>query len=115
MDQRARQMRFHRRNDGRVRPADRDADTPLPLRAPRERAGCATAAGWRWTGRRWRQASTSVYAIGDANVIALGDGKILPKSGVFAHGEAEVVARNIAAESRAASRSGRSAARAGAS
>jgi sulfide:quinone oxidoreductase len=39
-----------------------------------------------------------VYAIGDATVISLGDGKTLPKTGVFAHGQAEVVSRNIAAE-----------------
>ncbi len=39
-----------------------------------------------------------VYAIGDATSIPLADGNALPKTGVFAHGEAEVVARNIAAE-----------------
>jgi sulfide:quinone oxidoreductase len=40
-----------------------------------------------------------VYAIGDCTVVPIGDdGTALPKAGVFAHGEAEVVARNIAAE-----------------
>jgi sulfide:quinone oxidoreductase len=39
-----------------------------------------------------------VYAIGDVTGIPLANGKPLPKAGVFAHGEAEVVARNIAAE-----------------
>lgn len=39
-----------------------------------------------------------VYAIGDCTTVTLGEGKKLPKSGVFAHGEAEVVARNITAE-----------------
>jgi sulfide:quinone oxidoreductase len=39
-----------------------------------------------------------VYAIGDCTVVPFADGKWLPKSGVFAHGQAEVVARNIAAE-----------------
>ena len=39
-----------------------------------------------------------VYAIGDCTVVPFADGKMLPKAGVFAHGEAEVVARNIAAE-----------------
>lgn len=37
-----------------------------------------------------------VYAIGDVTGIALANGKPLPKAGVFAHGEAEVVADNIA-------------------
>lgn len=39
-----------------------------------------------------------VYAIGDVTGITLPNGMSLPKAGVFAHGEAEVVARNIAAE-----------------
>ena len=40
---------------------------------------------------RWPQ----VYAIGDVVAIPLALGKPLPKAGVFAHREAEVVARNI--------------------
>jgi sulfide:quinone oxidoreductase len=39
-----------------------------------------------------------VYAVGDVTQVALANGLMLPKVGVFAHGEAEVVARNIAAE-----------------
>lgn len=39
-----------------------------------------------------------VYAIGDVTGIPLSIGKPLPKAGVFAHGEAEVVANNIARE-----------------
>jgi len=38
-----------------------------------------------------------VYAIGDVTGIMLKSGKPLPKAGVFAHGEADIVARNIAA------------------
>ena len=38
-----------------------------------------------------------VFAIGDVTRIVLPDGLPFPKAGVFAHGEAEVVARNIAA------------------
>lgn len=38
-----------------------------------------------------------VYAIGDVTGIPLAIGKPLPKAGVFAHAEAEVVAHNIAA------------------
>jgi sulfide:quinone oxidoreductase len=36
-----------------------------------------------------------VYAIGDVVAIPLTLGKPLPKAGVFAHGEAEIVAKNI--------------------
>ncbi len=36
--------------------------------------------------------------IGDVTGIALAIGKPLPKAGVFAHGEAEVVAHNVAAQ-----------------
>ena len=39
-----------------------------------------------------------VYAIGDATTIPVAGGKFLPKAGVFAHGQAEVVAKRIAAE-----------------
>jgi sulfide:quinone oxidoreductase len=37
-----------------------------------------------------------VHAIGDVTMIPLGMGKPLPRAGVFAHGQAEVVARNVA-------------------
>ncbi len=39
-----------------------------------------------------------VFAIGDATTIPLAGGKFLPKAGVFAHAQAKVVARRIAAE-----------------
>lgn len=39
-----------------------------------------------------------VFAIGDVTTIPIAGGKFLPKAGVFAHGQAEVVARRIAAE-----------------
>jgi sulfide:quinone oxidoreductase len=39
-----------------------------------------------------------VFAIGDATAIPVAGGKFLPKAGVFAHGQAEVVARRIATE-----------------
>jgi sulfide:quinone oxidoreductase len=41
-----------------------------------------------------------VYALGDVTAIPIAGGKLLPKAGVFAHGQAEVVARRIAAELR---------------
>lgn len=39
-----------------------------------------------------------VFAVGDVTAIPIAGGKFLPKAGVFAHGEAEVVARRIADE-----------------
>jgi sulfide:quinone oxidoreductase len=51
--------------------------------------------------------SPRVYAIGDVTTIPLFDGLPLPKAGVFAHAEAEVVARNIAAEIRGSGESRR--------
>jgi sulfide:quinone oxidoreductase len=39
-----------------------------------------------------------VFAIGDVTVIPIAGGKFLPKAGVFAHAEAEVVAQRIADE-----------------
>lgn len=39
-----------------------------------------------------------IYAIGDATTIKLYEGMALPKAGVFAHRQAEVVAHNIAVE-----------------
>lgn len=53
--------------------------------------------------RTLRARADDVYAIGDVAAIALPNGKLLPKAGVFAHAEALVVARRIAAE-RAGSR-----------
>lgn len=39
-----------------------------------------------------------VFLIGDAVACAIAGGKFLPKAGVFAHAEADVVARRIARE-----------------
>ena len=39
-----------------------------------------------------------VFAIGDITTIPIAGGKFLPKAGVFAHGQAKVVAQRIAAE-----------------
>ena len=64
------------------------------------RSGLAPAGGWVAVDRETlaTAAAEDVYAIGDCTVVPLGDGLALPKAGVFAHGEAEVVARNISAE-----------------
>ncbi len=42
--------------------------------------------------------SEGVYAVGDVTAIPIAEGKFLPKAGVFAHAEAEVVAGRIADE-----------------
>ncbi len=61
----------------------------------------AAPSGWaKVDGATLATASPRVYAIGDVTAIPLFDGLVLPKAGVFAHAEADVVARNIAAEIR---------------
>ena len=53
--------------------------------------------GWIPVNRETFQTSfPNVYAIGDVTIVPLTMGKPLPKAGVFAHAQAEVVAANIA-------------------
>jgi sulfide:quinone oxidoreductase len=53
--------------------------------------------GWMAVDRHTMQTRwPSVYAIGDVVSIPLTLGKPLPKAGVFAHAEADVVAENVA-------------------
>lgn len=60
-------------------------------------SGLAGPGGWIAVDRSTLRARPSnVYAIGDNVAIPLENGMMLPKAGVFAHGEAEVVAENIA-------------------
>jgi sulfide:quinone oxidoreductase len=67
---------------------------PEPVRA----AGLVNDAGWIPVDRHTLATRfPDVYAVGDITVIPLKMGRPLPKAGVFAHGQAEVVARNIAA------------------
>ena len=62
-------------------------------------AGLAEEGGWVKVDRETMATPfEGVYAIGDVMQVPLANGLMLPKAGVFAHGEAEVVARNIAAE-----------------
>jgi sulfide:quinone oxidoreductase len=72
-----------------------------PHRAPdavRE-AGLTNESGWIPVDRHTLATKVpGVYAIGDITVIPLKMGRPLPKAGVFAHGQAEVVAHNIAHE-----------------
>lgn len=60
-------------------------------------AGLCADSGWVAVDRGTLQTSfAQLYAIGDVTSIPLKMGRPLPKAGVFAHGQAEVVAHNIA-------------------
>jgi sulfide:quinone oxidoreductase len=70
-----------------------------PIRPPRALAGSGLVneSGWVSVDRHTLETkSPGVYAIGDVTLIPLAMGKPLPRAGVFAHAQAEVVARNIA-------------------
>jgi sulfide:quinone oxidoreductase len=80
------------------------ADFDLLLYVPVHRAPAAVRAsglvdesGWVPVDRTtFETRFAGVYAIGDVTTVPLSMGKPLPKAGVFAHAEAEVVAANIA-------------------
>jgi sulfide:quinone oxidoreductase len=70
-----------------------------PIRAPEALAGSGLTddSGWVRVDRHTLETRFErVYALGDVTMIPLAMGKPLPRAGVFAHGQAEVVARNIA-------------------
>jgi len=70
-----------------------------PIRPPRalSDSGLTDESGWVRVDRGTMETRfPGVYAIGDATMIPLGMGKPLPRAGVFAHGQAEIVAANIA-------------------
>ena len=70
-----------------------------PHRAPKvvREAGLVNESGWIPVDRHTLQTSfEGVFALGDATTIPLKMGKPLPKAGVFAHGQGEVLANNIA-------------------
>jgi sulfide:quinone oxidoreductase len=61
-------------------------------------AGLAPAGGWvKVDATTLATPFQRVWAVGDVTGIPLPNGKSLPKAGVFAEGQAEVVARNVAA------------------
>jgi len=67
-------------------------------------AGLAPAGGWvKVDPKTLATPAEGVWAVGDVTGIPLANGKSLPKAGVFAEGQAEVVARNLAARLRGAS------------
>jgi sulfide:quinone oxidoreductase len=71
-----------------------------PHRAPHvvRSAGLAPEGGWIGVDRGTFETTVpGVYAIGDVTTVSLAMGKPLPKAGVFAHRQAEVVAANLAA------------------
>lgn len=72
-----------------------------PHRAPEvvRAAGLVNEAGWIAVDRHTLQTRfAGVFAIGDITTIPLQMGRPLPKAGVFAHEQAEVVAHNIACD-----------------
>jgi sulfide:quinone oxidoreductase len=69
-----------------------------PHRAPAvvRRSGLAPEGGWVGVDRGTFETTVpGVYAIGDVTTVPLTLGKPLPKAGVFAHRQAEVVAHNL--------------------
>jgi sulfide:quinone oxidoreductase len=74
-----------------------------PHRAPKavRESGLTKETGWISVDRKTLRTSyDDVYAVGDVTGIRLSNGKVLPKAGVFAHGQSSVVAHNILAEIR---------------
>ena len=70
-----------------------------PHRAPAvlRDSGLVSPNGWVAVDRHTLStAFEGVFVIGDATGIPLASGKLLPKAGVFAHGQADVVADNLA-------------------
>ena len=70
-----------------------------PHRAPSvvREAGLTNESGWVPVDRHTLQTQfENVFALGDITTIPLKMGRPLPKAGVFAHGQAEAVAHNIA-------------------
>jgi sulfide:quinone oxidoreductase len=79
-------------------PFDLLAGVP-PHRPPQlvKESPLSNEAGWVPVDKRTLQTSyENVYAIGDVTTISLANGMALPKAGVFADGQALVVARRIA-------------------
>ncbi len=83
--------------DGAALDADLLVYVP-PIKPPTVLAasGLVDGTGWVQVDRNTLETHfPGVYAVGDVTLIPLAMGKPLPRAGVFAHGQAEVVARNI--------------------
>lgn len=86
--------------NGQTAPFDLLAYVP-PHRLPAvvREAGLAGEAGWVTPDRHTLETTVpGVFAIGDVTALPLMMGKPLPKAGVFAHAQAEVVASNLVME-----------------
>jgi sulfide:quinone oxidoreductase len=97
VDPAARQLSF---STGVTAPFDLLVYVP-PHRVPAvvRRAGLAPEGGWVAVDRTTMVTKfAGVFAIGDVTSVPLAMGRPLPKAGVFAHRQAEVVAGNLAAE-----------------
>lgn len=95
VDAAARRIRFTNNSEAEF---DLLAYVP-PHRAPRviKEAGLVDDSGWVPVNRQTMETRfPGVYAVGDVTTIPLKMGKPLPKAGVFAHAQAEVVVKNIA-------------------
>jgi sulfide:quinone oxidoreductase len=85
-------------SDGATREVDLLVYVP-PIRPPLvlQGSGLVDESGWVRVDRHTLATRfPGVYAIGDVTLIPLAMGKPLPRAGVFAHGQAKTVARNIA-------------------
>jgi sulfide:quinone oxidoreductase len=97
VDHKEKKLHFH---DGSSEPFDLLIATPVHV-VPDVlvASGFAQPRGWVAVDRETLASRfEDVYVIGDCTQVPIGEGLALPKAGVFAHGEAEVVARNLAAE-----------------
>jgi sulfide:quinone oxidoreductase len=94
VDHEANAMEFE---DGVVVNFDMVVATPVhKLPHVLEPSGLIGEHGWIAVDReQMNTVAPDVFAIGDCTAIPIGDGQMLPKAAVFAHGQAEVVARNI--------------------
>lgn len=97
VDPEAKKMSFH---DGTDASYDLLIGVPLhEVPTVLREAGLAEEGGWVKVDRETLATSfEGVYAVGDVTGIPLANGLLLPKAGVFAEGQADVAARNIAAE-----------------
>lgn len=89
-------------SDGQALQVDLLLGVP-PHRAPEvvRSSGLLGVSGWIHVDRETLRTETDrVWAIGDITSIRLHNGKMLPKAGVFAHNEANVVVEQIASEIR---------------
>lgn len=80
---------------------DADLAITIPVHRPPQTvaaAGLVGSSGWVEVDRRTLQTGVpGVYAVGDVNMVPMANGRGLPKAGVFASAEGEVVGANIAA------------------